>query len=428
APNIPGTITPPPEEPREILVPQSVRPLTGSLDNVPVLNSNSPELIFNDGIIISTLPSIGMGSPYAHLNFPFKGRFDVFAHHVVQASPQSRTLYLGILLFNGRSQPVTIDVLQGSAYRTNPDALFRDLLGELPPFVEDPNGMAYAGPGSRSTNDILRGKRQAGIPAQIAIAPGQSQMLVNVPIPVNYTPDPTKPPPVSLPRNGFSAYYRLNSNGEVFGASMAMYAPLDAQGNERPPTVLEWQRLLQTAKLMEPRDRIPRNSKRRIYSRVAGVSIGSQWRANLTDANSNTLAIPAPGQAFSYPISTLEGGRLGTGQNQSAKMTERYPDTAYEAHGNYGVQYALTLPLVNNTGRTQQVAIALESPLKADQLKEKDTLRFLTPSPKNVFFRGTVQVRYADERGAMQNRYFHVILKRGQQGPELATINLPAGD
>lgn len=411
------------EEPQEIIRSQTVRPLSGKLDNIPVLNSNNPELIFNEGIILSTLPSIGMKSPYAHLNFAFRGRFDVFAHHVVQASPQGRTLYLGVLFFNGSRQTVTVDILQGAAYLTSPDALFLD----LPPQVEDPTGTIYSGPGSRSMGDILRGKRSSNLPSQVILAPGQSQMLLNAPIPVKYTPDPSQPPPLKLPRNGFSAYFRLKSNGDVYGASLAMYAPLDAQGNERPPTLEEWEAFLKNASLMTPRDRIPRNSQRRIYSRVAGVSLGSQWQATLTDSpNGSTLAIPAPGQAYSYAISTLEGGRLGTNQNQAAKMAERYPDTAYEAHGNYGVQYSLTLPLQNTGSQTQQVAIAIETPLKKDQLT--DGLHFLVPPAKNVFFRGTVQVRYRDERGTVQNRYFHLVQRRGQQGDPLVILTMPPGD
>ncbi|MFM7576914.1 MAG: DUF3370 family protein, partial [Microcystaceae cyanobacterium] len=122
----------------------------------------------------------------------------------------------------------------------------------------------------------------------------------------------------------------------------------------------------------------------------------------------------------------LEGGRLGTGQKQSAKMLERYPDTAYEAHGNYGVQYSLTLPLVNQTRQSQRIGIAIETPLKQDQTNGQ--LRFLTPPAKNVFFRGTVQIRYTDDRGQAQNRYFHLVQRRGQQGEPLITLTLPPGD
>lgn len=409
-------------DPQEVTIAQPVRPLPGALDNIPVLNSNNPELIFNEGIILSTLPSIGMDSPYAHLNYAFENRFDVFAHHVVQASPEGRTLYLGVLLFNGGKRTAQVDILQGASSLTSPDALFV----ELPPQLENPQGSIFSGPGSRVMGEVLRGQRHSLYPPQLIIPPGKAQMLINQPLPVNYRPDPMAPPPLKLPRNGFSAYFRLNTDQPLYGASLAMYAPQDAQGRERPPTLQEWQTLLQTSALMTPRDRIPRNSQRRIYSRVAGVSLGSQWRANLTDPHSSLLKIPPAGEAFSYAISTLEGGRLGTGQNQAAQMAKRYPDTAYEAHGNYGIQYSLTLPLTNPSRQPQRVSLAIETPLKFNDPSPQ--LRFLEPPAKNVHFRGTVQFRYTDDQKRPQNRYFHLVQRRGQRGESLISLTLQPGE
>jgi len=409
--------------PQELQVMQPVRPLPGQLDSVAVFNSNSPELIFNEGIIISTLPSIGMGHPYAHLNHPFRGRFDVFAHHVVQASPLGKTLYLGVLLFNGSKTDATVEILQGASSLTSPDALFVD----LPPVVDNADGSVFAGPGSRVMNYVLRGKRQGSYPAQLVIPAGQSRMLVSYPLPVNYTPKPGQAPPLNLPRNGFSAYFRLNTNTPIYAASMAMYAPRDQGGREREPSLQEWQNLLKTANLMQPRDRIPRNTQRRIYSRVAGVSLGSQWQATLGDPNnSQQLTIPEPGQAFSYAISALEGGRMGTNQNQSARMAVRYPDTAFESHGNYGVQYSLTLPLTNPTRQAKTVSLAVETPLKFNDAADK--LTFLVPPARNIFFRGTVQFRYTDDRGQAQNRFYHLVQRRGQRGEDLVTLTLKPGE
>ena len=67
-----------------ITVPQTVRPLPGGLDTVPVFNSNSPEIIESDGILLSTFPSRGKSAPSAHLNYPLSGRFDIFSHHVAR--------------------------------------------------------------------------------------------------------------------------------------------------------------------------------------------------------------------------------------------------------------------------------------------------------------------------------------------------------
>ncbi|MGK7873966.1 MAG: DUF3370 domain-containing protein [Xenococcaceae cyanobacterium] len=405
--------------PQEIVQPQEVRPLPGQLDNIPVFNSNSPELVVKEGILLSTFPPTGKASPAAHLNFPLQGRFDLFAHHVAKAStPEDlRTLYLGVILHNPGQQPLTVNILQGTSYLSQPDAPFID----LPVQVENPEGNVYAGPGSRVMSDILRGRHQDIFPTQIVIRAGESRMLLNLPIPVR-----TLEPPI----NGRSTYMRLYSDGVVYVASLGMFAPVDAARNERAPKLEEWEQLLKNGKLSTPRDRAPTppNALNNIiYGRVAGVSQGSQWKAQIVD-NSNTmdLTIPARGEAFSYGLSTLEGGTLGTNQIQSASMLVRYPDTAYKAHGNYGVRYSLSLPLHNPTKKTQTVTVAIQTPIKQDLLTEG--LRFFEPPAKQVFFRGTVQVRYTDDQGLPRTRYFHLIQRRGQQGESLVTLTIPPND
>jgi len=172
---------------------------------------------------------------------------------------------------------------------------------------------------------------------------------------------------------------------------------------------------------------------RLIYGRVAGVSSGSEWKATLRDEPDSELAddlltdqltIPAAGVAFSYGISLLYAGTMGTGQNQRAEMLVRYPDTAYQSHGNYGVRYSLTLPLFNPTDRSQTVTVALETPIKEDELSE-DGLQFFEPLPTQTFFRGPVQVRYQSDRNLPAIRNIHLVMKRGQQGTPLVTLTMP---
>lgn len=410
--------TPPP--PQEIVQPQEVRPLPGQLDAVPVFNSNSPELVGGEGILLSTFPPEGMADPAAHLNFAFSGRFDVFAHHVFRAlTPEDlRSIYIGILLHNPGDRPVTVDILQAASYLSQPDAPFIT----LPAVVENPLGTVYAGPGSRVTSDILRGRRQTEFPAQIVIPPGEDRLLMNLPIPVA-TLDP--------PLNGRSTLMRVRSNGTVYLASLALLAEVDETGAEQPPTLEAWRSLLETGRLSEPRDNPPTPldaTGEFRYGRVAGVSQGSQWVAQVVDdAIAQTLAIPAPGSAFSYGLSTLARGRMGTEQSQTAPMLVRYPDTAYEAHGNYGVEYALTLPLHNPTDETQVVTLALQTAIKEDELSQ-DGLRFFDPPASQTFFRGTVRFRYTDDRGLPQTRYLHLVQRRGQQEAPMVTLAMPGGD
>ncbi len=409
---------PPSVAPQQVLQPQQVRPLTGSLDAVPMFNSNSPEHVETEGILLSTFPSLGKKVPKAHLNYAFRGRFDVFAHHVAEASsPQDlRTLYIGILLHNPGLKPVTVDVLQAASYLSQPDAPFI----ALPPQIDNQDGKVFAGPGDRVMNDVLRGQRQAGFPDKLVIAPGQSQLLLNLPIPVK-----TLTPPL----NGRSTLARLRSNGSLYAASLAMYTRTNVDGSERAPTLAEWENLLNTGDLAGARDRAPtpldQPNTPIIYGRVAGVSLGSEWRSVLVDRPQvKYLTIPAPGQAFAYGISTIHGGTLGTEQIQSGRMLVRYPDTAYRAHGNYAVEYNLKFPLYNNTKNAQTVTLALQTPLKE---KSRSGLEFLNPPGREVFFRGTVRLSYQDDQGQPQTRFIHLVQKRGEMGAPLATLKIQPG-
>lgn len=403
---------------QEVFQAQEVRPLPGQLDSVPVLNSNSPEIVQTEGVLISTFPPNGKRFPSAHLNFAFEGRFDVFSHHISRfQSGTPRTLFHGILLNNPTSKPVQVEVLQGASYSTRPDALFI----QLPSYVDDPRGTVYAGPGSRVMNDLLRGRRQGWLPREMTIQPGQNAMLLNLPIPVVGAPG----------SNGRSTLIRLRSSGAVYAASLAMFAPLTPDGRERTPTLEEWQSFLVTSDLAGPRDTPPTPINARVprvfYGRVAGVAVGSQWEAKLTDnTKSSLLTIPKRGRAFSYGLSTLYNGTLGTGQIQSARLVKRYPDTAYQAHGNYGVLYRLRLPLHNPTKQMQTVTLAIQTPLKDD--RNKGGLLFYDPPEDRVFFRGPVRIRYKDDRGTEQIRYVHVTQQRGQRGEPLLTLNLPGDD
>ena len=411
-------------DPQEQFRAQPILPLPGSLDEVLTFNSNSPELVLAPGILLSAFPPDGMASPEAHLNVPLGDRFDLFAHHIAKATlPEDnperlRTLYLGIIVKNPGSEPVKVHILQGASYLSQPDAPFI----ELPAIASNPDSTVYSGPGSRATDWVLRGRRQDELPATVDIPPGEHRMLLNLPIPIA---------PFDPPINGRSTFLRLRSTGPVYVASLADFATVDGDGTEQPPSLAHWQTLLETGELSAPRDRAPTPPDHPggiIYGRVGGIARGSQWRGTITDGpDSDRLTIPAPGNYVSYGLSLLRGGRMGTGQNQTAEMIARYPDTAYEAHGNYAIQYALKLPLHNPSDRPRTVHLSLETPIKFDQFTGGviTGLRFFNPLPNRTFFRGTVRVRYSDANGYPQTRYTHLVQKRGQRDGRLATFTLP---
>jgi hypothetical protein len=397
---------------------QEVRALPGKLDTVPTFNSNSPELVRTEGILLSTFPPDGKQVPSAHLNFSFQGRFDIFSHHISRADTQTETgtLYQGIIVHNPSDKPVTVEVLQAASYLSTPDAPFK----ELPDMADNANGTYYSGPGSRTMTDVLRGIRQGIFPAQLVISPGQSQILMNQPITVERAPA----------SNGRSTMMRLTSDGPVYIANLAKRAVRNSNGSYRAPTLQEWQGLLQTGELAKPRDPIPTPldppRQPTVFSRVAGVSEGAQWKAEITDnPNVDYLSIPQSGKVMSYVIGTVHLITLGTSQIQSAPMLRRYSDTAYFAHSNYGVEYNLTLPLKNTTSQSQTVTVSIETPLKDEG--GKDLLLFSKPRVEQIFFRGTVKVSYEDDGGQTQTRYVHLVQRRGQPGEPLVKLNLPSG-
>ena len=471
--SLPASPALPPSPPvpirREVVQPQDVRSLPGHLDETPVFNSNSPELIQREGILLSTFPPDGMAVSSAHLNYAFDGRFDVFTHHVAKGlNPDDiRTLYIGLILYNPGDRPITVDVLQGVSYLSQ-DAPFR----ALPAYVANPLGNVFSGPGSRTMSDILRGDRQSHWPSVIEIPPRHTQLLMNVPIPLRRLTVPTDgsllpgriiPAPPTyisdvadssgasasqaanlpqtralipdrrpIPINGRTALMRLWSSGHVHVASLAMYAPSLPDGSERVPSLYEWVQLLTQSGLSGPRDRPPTPPSARaflqfFYGRVAGVAQGARWETQLTDtAGTNALAIAPRGEGISYVLSTVDHNTFGTGQIQSAPMLARYSDTAYRAHGNYGIEYDLTLPLHNPTNEMQTVAVLLQTPLPSEN--GDDQLRFLTPPDDQVFFRGTLRVRYVDDWRIPQIRYFHIVQRRGQQGEPLINLRLRPGE
>ncbi|MGD1951184.1 MAG: DUF3370 domain-containing protein [Leptolyngbyaceae cyanobacterium] len=396
---------------------QDVRPLPAQLDTVPVINSNSPELIGDPGILLSTFPPEGMEQPEAHLDFVFDGRFDIFAHHDYRADDPDdlSSMYVAILVHNPGVETVTVNVLAGASYLSQPDAPFISMPSAV---LFSPRNPVFAGPGSRAMGDLIQGRRQEMIPSQLVIPPGDNALLLNAPIPVaEFVP----------PINGRSTLIELESIGPVYLASLAEFANVDGNDNENAPTLAQWETILETSGVAGPRDRTPPpitdNPGEVIYSRVAGVAQGASWTATVTDPDAETLTIPASGNTVSYGISTLYAGQLGTDQNQSAEMLVRYGDTAYQSHGNYGVKYNLSFPLHNPTDSPQTVTVTFETPIKEDTLSTEG-LQFFDPPPERTFFRGPIQIRHRDDQGLPRIRNMHLVQLRGQKADPLATLTL----
>lgn len=400
----------------EVKRPSDIRPLSGALDNRLFVNSNSPEIVRQEGILLSTFPPAGKANPAAHLNLALEGNFMLFSHHINKAEEgeRPRTLHIVALIHNpDAKQKNTVKILSGASYLSQPDAPFK----ALPAIEDNPEGLIYAGPGDRITDDYLFGKRNYEFTKSITLKPLETKILFNLPIPVRK---------LSPCLNGRSSLMNLKSKGPVYLATIALYAKENESGSEDAPLLEECMRILNEGNLAGPRDKEPSppGAGKLIYGRVAGVQRGSTWKVTLSDNATDVpkLRIASSGESFSYPLSSLEGGTFGTQQVQSAPLVVRYPDTAYQAHGNYGVEYDLTLPLYNDSQDSKEITIKFQNPLKSNQ--KSQTLNYLEPPASNVFFRGTVQLKYKDDNGSAQTTFTHLVLKKGQESQELVKLKL----
>ena len=405
---------------KPILRSQTVAPLAGGLDRVWMVNDNNPELITAPGILLSTFPGSGRSHPEAHLDVALNGRFDLFSHHVYAGKPESAesTLWMAVVAQPRTPKPVTLKVLGGStALSQSVDGLEAGApFLPLPQLLRQEGQPIYSGPGSRVATELLLKQRSAVIPESWTLAPGEPTALLVLPIPVRGL-DPLL--------NGRNLQLRLDSNGPISLAILAAFGDTSQPANQ-PPSLAVWQQILNGD--LSPKEHPPSpqgSSGPIVYSRVSGVQVGSSWRGQLTNPGQSSLSVSrAP---ISWPISSLERGSLGTGQVQTAALQASYPGTAWAAHGNYGVEYNLSLPLKNDTAKPVVLQLALESPLKTNL--PLGGLRFNGTPSKAVMFRGSVEVAGLDnDQGQRSGRQtFHLVERSGEQGPVLGTISLAPG-
>jgi hypothetical protein len=412
-----------------VLRPQTVAPLPGGLDGTLLINDNNPELIRGQGILLSTFAPLGP-HPEAHLNGPLNGVFGLFSHHVYAGQPSrfDSTLWLAVVAAPRGPRPVRLELLGGAtslSQSLDPGESAAPFL-PLPPLLRQGLSPVWSGPGSRVATELLARGPNPRLPQSWSLPAGQLSTLLTLPIPVRGL-DPLL--------NGRNLQLRLRSDGPVDVALLAAYGPLDG-----PPPATFWQTML-TRDGLSPKEHTPTprgSSGPIIYSRVSGIQVGATWRGRLSDPGSASLSVRrAP---ISWPIASLERGRLGSGQVQTAEMKLFYGGTAWAAHGNYGVEYQLQLPLLNDTPAPVTLALALESPLKRDLAE--GGLRFNAGSPGAgpVVFRGTVEVAGLSPGDAalpqpngmpaavLGPQAFHLVQRAGERSPALGLVRLAPGE
>jgi hypothetical protein len=380
-----------------------VKPLAAVMDKLPMLNSNCPEVVSGEGLLVSTMSGVGKDVPENHLSYRFKGDFAIFLHHINKQTEAEakKTLYVSWVAFNPTSQPVTLRVDEQASYLSQPDAPFV----ERAPLAIDDENKLFSGPGDRLTADYIHGKAKIEPPFLITVQPGKLAVVRHVDVPVA---------DLKFHHNGRSFFARGNIDGALQMATIATFS------ESGPPELSKLEAMLKDSLMARPREYeklrpTPNDATGRfIYGRVAGVQQGVHL-----DASHNLLLDKSSDSIKCYPISSLARGTFGTGEIQSAKLLRRYDDTAYSAHGNYCVDYKITCKVRNSDYIKRKVYVYLDCPLKTD----KNEVKYAEQPEKAVFYRGSVKVSTANYQ-----RFYHLVLHKGQNLEALDAFEVEPGE
>lgn len=378
-----------------VSVPIRMAKLAGSLNQEPLFHSNSPERVETPGVLLSTLA----GSPAAgFLAQPLSGDFSVFFHHIAHTPAlDSRRLWLGLLAHNQAATDVTVNLLQANVFLTGPDAPFEN----LPVLLDNQDGTRFSGPGDRVALASLRGLTTLK-PQSLTLTPGENQVLAQWQLPTN-------PWFFFQVDNALSGLVRLRAALPVAVSLLALY-------QQQAPQLSDWLNLLHQAHRAGPGEPAASelDAKGRFrYGRVAGIAQGARWDGEITLQADD-------GEIHAFPIASLHGNQLGTGQNQSAPLLARVPGSAAESHGNFGVHYRLRLRLKNAGGEPRRYRLALQQPLRVEARSSAAVAVFRQSPGASVRFRGSLHLSWQN-----QEQWFHLSLHEGEQAPAFAELSLP---
>lgn len=366
-----------------------VSPLKGVLDRLPMLNSNCPEVVNGEGLLVSTFHQVGQDIPENHLNYKFKGDFAIFAHHINKQSEvdAKKTLYVSWIAYNPLKKPVKLTIFEQASYLSQPDAPFVD----RPKLAEDDANKLYSGPGDRLTSDFVHSQALLKDPYTITVAPGETKVVRHIDVPVA---------DLKYHHNGRSFFARGTIDGAL---EMATIATFSESGE---PSIDKLKESIKASLMARPREYeklapTPDNFKGRfIYGRVAGVQRG----VNYVAVKSTTLT-KNDDTSLVYPVSALVKGTFGTGEIQSAPLLRRYSDTAYSSHGNYCVDYKIKMKVTNSDYIKRKMYVRLDCPLKTD-LNE---IKYAPTPEKATFFRGAIKASSAGYQ-----HFYHFVLHKGE--------------
>ena len=364
-----------------ILAGQRARPLNGAFNNVPVLHSNQPEIVTGPGILVNTAPGSAIAAetnrPLSNASYTFNGAFGVHMHHKYYPSDASKLggsrsrglLTLALIASNPGKTSVTLKFKRGSVKNSFEAPYHSNKLMGVKPLGKRPWN---TGPGDATAVQLLRNELDRKVPDSVTIPAGGRVVVVRT----------------VLPARGIA-------NGLLQGQSdgpftMAVVATEQTSSDQKLFSILDSGRLAPGRIYL---NRIREIQLGRVFSRVAGVALGDEYRASINhDLSQGALHVP---------LTSTSRHHFGTQDIQVNPLAVRMIDSALNNIGTYGVRYSVTL----NLAGSGNYKLVMSHPVV---------------SGKKAFtaFRGSMQI---EQKNTLQE--IHVGLRSGES-LALADINL----
>ena len=345
-----------------ILAGQRARPLNGAFNNVPVLHSNQPEIVTGPGILVNTAPGSAIAAetnrPLSNASYTFNGAFGVHMHHKYYPSDASKLggsrsrglLTLALIASNPGKTSVTLEFKRGSVKNSFEAPYHSNKLMGVKPLGKRPWN---TGPGDATAVQLLRNELDRKVPDSVTIPAGGRVAVVRT----------------ILPARGIA-------NGLLQGQSdgpftMVVVATDQTGSDQKLFSILDSGRLAPGRIYL---NRIREIQLGHVFSRVAGVALGDEYRASVNyDLSQGALHVP---------LTSTSRHHFGTQDIQVNPLAVRMIDSALDNIGTYGVRYSITLNLIGSGNYKLVMSHPVVSGKKAFtafrgsmQIEQKNTLQ-----------------------------------------------------
>ena len=304
---------------------QRARALNGAFNNVPVLHSNQPEIVKGPGILVNTAPGSAIAAennqPLKNPEFTFNGEFGLHMHHKYYPQDSRKLggrrsrglLTVAAIAINPGSSPVTLKFKRGSVKNSFEAPYHPNRLMGVKPLGPRPWN---TGPGDATAVQMLRGELDRKLPREIIIPARSRKVIVSSILPA---------------RGIMNGLLRGQSNGPF---QLAVIAAEETQQDQELIAILDSKRLAPGRIYL---NRINEIRSGKVFSRVAGVALGDEYKASINhDLSQGALHIP---------LTSTRKHHFGTRDIQVNQLSTRMIDSAVNNVGTYGVRFDVELNL-----------------------------------------------------------------------------------